>query len=226
MASPMSRRSAPSTTMSAKPSDSSDSEACRRRAATSPWSWPSSSPTAWLSSRKPSAWIGSSFRFCPSRSAPPTPRAGWRWAGGSTRSASGSVARGSASPGTTTPSNSWHSRTAPCRSNTSSGIISSGRRISLGWSKAEATRSTGSSAIAAVSPWSTVKDIAPSGDKTDEDGWADVGTGTLPWGELWRLCAAAGADVMIAEHDNPSDFDRFARVSAEAMRRLGEGSAA
>ncbi len=70
-----------------------------------------------------------------------------------------------------------------------------------------------------------VKDIAPSGDKADEDGWADVGTGTLPWSDLWGLCGAAGADIMIAEHDNPSDFDRFARVSAEAMRRLAEGSA-
>ena len=70
-----------------------------------------------------------------------------------------------------------------------------------------------------------VKDIAPSGDKADEDGWADVGTGTLPWDELWRLCVAAGADIMIAEHDNPSDFDRFARVSAKTMLRLAGGAA-
>ncbi len=70
-----------------------------------------------------------------------------------------------------------------------------------------------------------VKDIAPAGDKPEEDGWADVGTGTLEWAELWHLCAAAGSDVMIAEHDNPSDFDRFARVSAEAMRRLSADDA-
>ena len=38
-------------------------------------------------------------------------------------------------------------------------------------------------------------------------------------------CAAAGSDVMIAEHDNPSDFDRFARVSAQAMRRLSADDA-
>ena len=30
-----------------------------------------------------------------------------------------------------------------------------------------------------------VKDIAPAGEKLDEDGWADVGTGVLPWPELW-----------------------------------------
>ena len=68
-----------------------------------------------------------------------------------------------------------------------------------------------------------VKDIAPAGENADEDGWADVGTGTLPWSQLWRHCVAAGAEMMIAEHDNPSDFDRFARVSAAAMRGYGQG---
>jgi sugar phosphate isomerase/epimerase len=68
-----------------------------------------------------------------------------------------------------------------------------------------------------------VKDIAPLGDKAEEDGWADVGTGTLPWSELWPQCAAAGAEMMIAEHDNPSDFDRFAGVSASTMRRYAKG---
>jgi sugar phosphate isomerase/epimerase len=63
-----------------------------------------------------------------------------------------------------------------------------------------------------------VKDIAPAGGNANEDGWADVGAGTVPWTELWPLCVAAGAEIMVAEHDNPSDFDRFARVSAAAMR--------
>ena len=68
-----------------------------------------------------------------------------------------------------------------------------------------------------------VKDIAPAGEKTGEDGWADVGAGTLPWSELWRQCVAAGAEMMIAEHDNPSDFDRFTRVSAAAMLAYAKG---
>jgi sugar phosphate isomerase/epimerase len=68
-----------------------------------------------------------------------------------------------------------------------------------------------------------VKDIAPAGENGDEDGWADVGTGTVAWTELWPLCVAAGAEMMIPEHDNPSDFDRFARVSAAAMRRYANG---
>ena len=68
-----------------------------------------------------------------------------------------------------------------------------------------------------------VKDIAPAGDNADEDGWADVGAGIMPWSELWPRCVAAGAETMIAEHDNPSDFDRFARVSAMAMRSYTKG---
>jgi sugar phosphate isomerase/epimerase len=69
-----------------------------------------------------------------------------------------------------------------------------------------------------------VKDIAPTGEKLDEDGWADVGAGILPWRDLWRQCLEAGAEVMVAEHDNPSDFNRFARVSMAAMRRLADGA--
>ena len=63
-----------------------------------------------------------------------------------------------------------------------------------------------------------VKDIAPAGTKTNEEGWADVGSGVLPWRDLWARAVAAGAEIMIAEHDNPSDFQRFARASAAAMR--------
>jgi sugar phosphate isomerase/epimerase len=68
-----------------------------------------------------------------------------------------------------------------------------------------------------------VKDIAPAGDKADEDGWADIGAGTVRWAELWPQCVAAGAEIMIAEHDNPSDFDRFVRFSATAMHGYAKG---
>jgi sugar phosphate isomerase/epimerase len=63
-----------------------------------------------------------------------------------------------------------------------------------------------------------VKDIAPPGDNLAEEGWADVGAGVLPWRDLWARCIAAGAEVMVAEHDRPRDFARFAQVSADAMR--------
>jgi sugar phosphate isomerase/epimerase len=68
-----------------------------------------------------------------------------------------------------------------------------------------------------------VKDIAQTGQNQDEDGWADVGQGVLRWTELWKLCVACGAEIMVAEHDNPKDFDRFARVSAAAMRGFAKG---
>jgi sugar phosphate isomerase/epimerase len=68
-----------------------------------------------------------------------------------------------------------------------------------------------------------VKDIAAPGADTNEDGWADVGAGTVPWGELWGLAVKAGAEAMIAEHDNPSSDERFANASAAAMRALAKG---
>ena len=59
--------------------------------------------------------------------------------------------------------------------------------------------------------------------RRDEDGWADVGAGILPWQEFWDLGVAAGAEAMIAEHDNPSDLERFAaserRCDAPARQR-------
>jgi len=68
-----------------------------------------------------------------------------------------------------------------------------------------------------------VKDIAPAGENASEDGWADVGAGVLPWADLWMRAVEAGAEIMVAEHDNPGDFDRFARVSAGVMRKLANG---
>lgn len=58
-----------------------------------------------------------------------------------------------------------------------------------------------------------VKDIAPAGEKADEDGWADVGKGTLDWVKLWQEATSRGATYMVLEHDKPSDALRFARDS-------------
>jgi sugar phosphate isomerase/epimerase len=66
-----------------------------------------------------------------------------------------------------------------------------------------------------------VKDLAPTGENADEMGFADVGQGTMDWQMLWDACVAAGAQLMIAEHDKPSDWRRFARRSVEGMRRIG-----
>ncbi len=64
-----------------------------------------------------------------------------------------------------------------------------------------------------------VKDIAPDGQKEDEDGWADVGDGVMDWGKLIAALRNAGTDLFVAEHDNPSDWDRFASRSIAAFNK-------
>ncbi|MFI5014945.1 MAG: sugar phosphate isomerase/epimerase family protein [Hyphomicrobiales bacterium] len=66
-------------------------------------------------------------------------------------------------------------------------------------------------------PAAHVKDLAPKGQATDEDGWADVGHGTLDWSALLPAMRRAGVELFVVEHDNPSDVARFARRSREAI---------
>ena len=63
-----------------------------------------------------------------------------------------------------------------------------------------------------------VKDIAPAGENTDEDGWADVGHGTVDWPSLIAALRAVGCKHFVMEHDNPSDHARFAKRSILALR--------
>lgn len=66
-----------------------------------------------------------------------------------------------------------------------------------------------------------VKDIAPAGENADEDGWADVGHGTVDWaGLIGLLREKTPARHFVVEHDNPSDFARFARRSLAAAQRF------
>lgn len=63
-----------------------------------------------------------------------------------------------------------------------------------------------------------VKDIAPAGQNTNEDGWADVGQGTVDWkGLIKTLKEKSAAMTYVMEHDNPSDYQRFARRSFDAV---------
>ncbi|MCX7889727.1 MAG: sugar phosphate isomerase/epimerase [Rhodobacteraceae bacterium] len=66
-----------------------------------------------------------------------------------------------------------------------------------------------------------VKDLAPPGTAAEEKGFADVGHGIMDWQGLWDASVAAGAGLMVAEHDQPSDWRRFARNAVAAMRRFG-----
>ena len=64
-----------------------------------------------------------------------------------------------------------------------------------------------------------VKDIAPKGENADEDGWADVGHGTVDWkGLVATFNAKTPAKYFVMEHDKPSDFKRFAKRSIESAR--------
>lgn len=65
-----------------------------------------------------------------------------------------------------------------------------------------------------------VKDIAPAGENTDEDGWADVGHGTVNWPALLAALRKAGATYFVCEHDNPKDHVRFATRSIAALRAM------
>lgn len=65
-----------------------------------------------------------------------------------------------------------------------------------------------------------LKDTAPSG-TTEEDGWTATGDGIIDWPALVPLFRQTKADHIVAEHDNPSDWQKFARTSLNYMRKLG-----
>ncbi|MFK0385610.1 sugar phosphate isomerase/epimerase family protein [Agrobacterium sp. NPDC090273] len=64
-----------------------------------------------------------------------------------------------------------------------------------------------------------VKDIAPKGENTDEDGWADVGHGTLDWkGLIDALKSKSATKNFVVEHDNPKDIDRLISRSIASFK--------
>jgi sugar phosphate isomerase/epimerase len=63
-----------------------------------------------------------------------------------------------------------------------------------------------------------VKDIAAPGQNAAEDGWADVGQGTVDWAGLMAALRATPCDLFVIEHDNPSDHRRFASRSVAAVK--------
>ena len=63
-----------------------------------------------------------------------------------------------------------------------------------------------------------VKDIAPSGENTDEDGWADVGHGTVDWKGLIAALKNTRVKHFVVEHDNPKDIDRLITRSIASFK--------
>lgn len=79
---------------------------------------------------------------------------------------------------------------------------------------AELTRYAGR--IAAIQ----TKDTAPPG-TTADDGWTATGDGIIDWEKLVPLFKKTAADHIVTEHDNPSDWRRFAERSIDKLRALG-----
>lgn len=65
-----------------------------------------------------------------------------------------------------------------------------------------------------------VKDVPAEGTNLEEDGQITIGLGTVDWDSLWPKCIAAGAEIMVAEHDQPLDYADFARGSIATMKAL------
>jgi sugar phosphate isomerase/epimerase len=64
------------------------------------------------------------------------------------------------------------------------------------------------------------KDMAPPGTRGD-DGWTATGDGIIDWAALVPLFRKTRADHIVTEHDNPGDWQRFARRSIDHLKALG-----
>lgn len=64
------------------------------------------------------------------------------------------------------------------------------------------------------------KDTAPRGTDFD-DGWTATGDGIIDWPALAPLFHQTRATHLVTEHDNPSDWQRFARRSIDSLKALG-----
>jgi sugar phosphate isomerase/epimerase len=65
-----------------------------------------------------------------------------------------------------------------------------------------------------------IKDIAAKGQKADEDGWEDVGHGTVDWKPIMAALKKTRIRHYVMEHDKPSDAARFAKRSFDAASKL------
>ncbi len=63
-----------------------------------------------------------------------------------------------------------------------------------------------------------VTDIAPEGENADEDGWSDVGHGTVAWPVILAALRKIGVRHLVMEHDNPKEDARFASRSIASVK--------
>jgi sugar phosphate isomerase/epimerase len=64
-----------------------------------------------------------------------------------------------------------------------------------------------------------VKDTAPAG-VTRDDGWTDVGAGTIDWKGVWPTIGHSGCNLLVTENDDPSDWRGFAAHSYSFLSGL------
>ncbi|MFK0161045.1 sugar phosphate isomerase/epimerase family protein [Rhizobium sp. NPDC090279] len=64
-----------------------------------------------------------------------------------------------------------------------------------------------------------LKDTAPAGTTVDE-GWVPTGDGIIDWKSLYPLFDKTRADVLVVEHDNPSDWKALAKRSVDYIKAL------
>lgn len=104
-------------------------------------------------------------------------------------------------------------------------ILGSGRdvlfEIDCGWiTRAGADPAAELSRYADRIAFIQMKDTAPLGFSVD-DGWTATGDGIIDWPALLPLMRTSAAEHIVAEHDNPADWKRFAERSIRYMRSLG-----
>ena len=158
----------------------------------------------------------------------PNDAEGWRKLGRSSPAIRRSSRRtASTSPGTTTTSSSPSSPTAAIRSTTSSPRrpASSGRPTSAGSHGPARIRSPGSRNTRDRVTALHIKDLAPKGENAGRGRLGRCRPRRARLEEADAGDQAPGVKYLVMEHDNPSDFERFARRSfADRIRLVGEAS--
>ena len=69
-------------------------------------------------------------------------------------------------------------------------------------------------------PIAHAKDIAPTGECSNEDGWADFGHGVVDWEAIFPALQAAGTGLFVVEHDLPNDLNRLATRAKQSFNTL------
>ncbi len=65
-----------------------------------------------------------------------------------------------------------------------------------------------------------IKDIAPKGENTDQDGWTNVGQGVMDWEAVSLVLPNTSVQYGALEHDNPKDVVDFINQSVSFANKI------